>query len=80
MFDRPEEFDPNRDGLARHLSLGHGIHNCVGDSLARLEMETALAALARRQPGLRLVRPEVVSYKPLTQFQSPRELRVTPLA
>jgi cytochrome P450 len=37
-----------------HLAFGHGIHRCVGSELARIELVTALPALARRFPGLRL--------------------------
>ena len=35
-FDRPDIFDPDRDGL-RHLGLGRGAHYCIGAPLARLE-------------------------------------------
>ncbi|MER6101536.1 cytochrome P450 [Streptomyces sp. NPDC001832] len=36
-----------------HLSFGHGVHFCVGASLARLEASIALPALFARFPGLR---------------------------
>ncbi len=45
--------DPDRDA-AGHLMFGHGIHYCLGAALARMETETALAALISRFPGLRL--------------------------
>lgn len=41
----------------RHLSLGLGVHYCLGAALARLEMEVALAALIQRMPTLRLAVP-----------------------
>ncbi|MFI6497463.1 cytochrome P450 [Nonomuraea typhae] len=37
-----------------HLSFGHGIHQCLGQQLARIEMRIALPALLRRFPSLRL--------------------------
>lgn len=40
----PEVFDPARK-RPRHVSLGAGIHFCVGAPLARLEMQTALTTL-----------------------------------
>lgn len=55
----PSKFtDPDVLDLARadnqHLGYGHGIHYCLGAPLARLEGRTALAALLRRLPELRL--------------------------
>ncbi|MFI2667950.1 cytochrome P450 [Micromonospora carbonacea] len=41
--------DPNP-----HIAFGHGPHYCIGASLARLEIQAAIGALARRLPGLRL--------------------------
>ncbi|MET8078492.1 cytochrome P450 [Streptomyces sp. NPDC005303] len=53
--------DPDRLDLARdasgHLSLGHGIHYCLGAPLARAETEIALAALLERFPDLALAEP-----------------------
>ncbi|MFJ9848306.1 cytochrome P450 [Streptomyces sp. NPDC101150] len=52
-FPDPDTFDHRRD-LSGHLTLGHGIHYCLGAPLARMETETALGALISRFPGLRL--------------------------
>lgn len=51
LIDRPEA-GPNP------LSFGGGAHYCLGARLARIELETALGALLRRLPGLRLVELE----------------------
>ncbi len=49
---------PDRLDIARkpnhHLAFGHGAHACAGMNVARLEARIALAALARRLPGLEL--------------------------
>ncbi len=37
-----------------HLALGHGLHQCLGQQLARVEMRVAFPALLARFPGLRL--------------------------
>ncbi len=41
-------------GGARVLTFGAGVHNCLGASLARVELQEALAYLAPRMPGLEL--------------------------
>lgn len=40
-----------------HLSLGHGLHYCLGAALGRIEIQSALATLLRRFPRLRLAVP-----------------------
>ncbi|MFD2768421.1 cytochrome P450 [Micromonospora eburnea] len=37
-----------------HLAFGHGIHQCIGQNLARAEIRIAISALLRRFPRLRL--------------------------
>ena len=50
--------DPDRFDLARprvpHLAFGHGIHQCLGQQLARIEMRVGLSELVTRLPDLRL--------------------------
>ncbi|MFJ2032296.1 cytochrome P450 [Streptosporangium sp. NPDC087985] len=58
----PEKFpDPDTLDLSRqatgHLAFGHGIHQCLGQQLARVEMRVALPALFGRFPTLRLAVP-----------------------
>lgn len=52
----PDRFDVRRRQSGQ-LWLGHGIHYCLGASLARLEVEIALAVLLGRFPGLALAVP-----------------------
>ena len=53
-FPDPARADLLRPGAERHVSLGAGLHFCVGAPLARLEIRSALAVLFRRLPDLRL--------------------------
>ncbi|MFE1840973.1 cytochrome P450 family protein [Streptomyces sviceus] len=55
-FPDPDRLDLGRDASG-HLSLGHGIHYCLGAPLARAETEIALAALLERFPDLALADP-----------------------
>ncbi|PPK68444.1 cytochrome P450 [Actinokineospora auranticolor] len=52
-YDNPEKLDLSR-ARGPHLSFGHGIHQCLGQQLARVEMTIGFTELLRRLPGLRL--------------------------
>ncbi|UKY51242.1 cytochrome P450 [Streptomyces inhibens] len=54
--DDPERLDVGRPH-SPHLAFGHGIHQCLGQQLARVEMKAALSALLDRFPTLRLAVP-----------------------
>jgi len=41
----------------RHIAFGYGIHQCLGQHLARLELEIIFNALLDRVPTLRLAEP-----------------------
>lgn len=56
VFPDPDALDFTR--MARnHLAFGFGPHQCLGQNLARLELEIVLATLLRRVPTLRLAVP-----------------------
>jgi cytochrome P450 len=57
-FADPDHFDHERDARG-HMGFGHGAHFCLGASLARLEANAALSALAPQLPRLSRVTPEV---------------------
>jgi cytochrome P450 len=40
-----------------HLAFGHGVHQCLGQQLARIEMTVGYRELLRRLPNLRLAVP-----------------------
>ncbi|MEV1173558.1 cytochrome P450 [Nonomuraea sp. NPDC049784] len=56
-FERPDEFDIER-GARHHVAFGYGVHQCLGQNLARAEMEIALRTLFERIPGLRVTVPD----------------------
>ncbi|GLX07249.1 cytochrome P450 [Microbispora sp. NBRC 16548] len=65
-FPNPHVLDLRRqDG--GHLAFSHGIHQCLGQQLARVEMRVAFPALLNRFPTLRLAVPaEEVDLRPET--------------
>ncbi|MFJ7988459.1 cytochrome P450 [Streptomyces sp. NPDC096351] len=73
----PDSLDWTRSAR-HHLAFGFGIHQCLGQNLARAEMEIALGTLLRRLPGLRLADPaQEVPFKPGDTIQGMLELPVT---
>jgi unspecific monooxygenase len=56
-FASPDALDFTRDPN-QHLAFGLGIHYCLGAPLARLELQIALPALARRFPHLHRAEPD----------------------
>jgi cytochrome P450 len=53
VFASPDKLDLSREAR-QHLAFGHGLHQCVGQSLARAELQVGLPILFERLPGLRL--------------------------
>ena len=75
--DRADTLDVRRD-LRGHLAFGYGTHQCLGQSLARVELQTALPALLRRLPGLRVAVPlEQIVFRDDMSTYGVRELPVT---
>ena len=73
-FDRPGEFDPDRDNI-RHLGFGKGPHFCLGAPLARLEAAVALTKVTARFPHARLAGEPV--YKPNLTLRGMASLEVS---
>ncbi|MGW7533404.1 cytochrome P450 [Amycolatopsis sp. NPDC054798] len=55
-FPNPDELDVTRKATGQ-LGFGHGVHQCLGQQLARVEMRISLFRLFARFPGLRLAVP-----------------------
>jgi cytochrome P450 len=55
-FGEPSRLDPGRAG-GRHVAFGYGPHQCLGQSLARAELDIVYRALFTQLPGLRLAEP-----------------------
>ena len=56
QFSEPDVLDLSR-AYSPHLAFGHGVHQCLGQQLARVEMKVGFAALLERFPSLRLAVP-----------------------
>jgi cytochrome P450 family 103 len=58
VFEDAARFDiTRRDHPRWGLSFGYGAHRCLGEALARAELEEALTVLAEKKPNMRLAGP-----------------------
>ncbi|MER7766705.1 cytochrome P450 [Kitasatospora sp. NPDC096140] len=72
-----DELDLDRDAR-RHMAFGFGVHQCLGQPLARAELQIALATLFRRLPGLRLAVPRAeLAFRTESFIHGMRSLPVT---
>jgi cytochrome P450 len=56
QFPDADRLDVHRDAR-RHVAFGFGVHQCLGQPLARVELQVVYGTLYRRIPGLRLAKP-----------------------
>ena len=78
VFERPNEIDLNRKGIRNHFAFGGGIHYCVGNILARMEVIVAVEELLGRLDDIALDPPDfVVRYVPKLVVRNPESLPMT---
>jgi cytochrome P450 len=76
-FENPGTLDIRRNARGL-LSFGHGIHQCLGQQLARIEMRAGFEGLLRRFPNLKLAVPaDEVKLKTDMSIYGVHELPVT---
>jgi cytochrome P450 len=56
-FDEPDRLYLHRSGAGQHVAFGYGRHQCVGQQLARAELQIVFHTLFRRIPTLELAVP-----------------------
>ncbi|MFK0290339.1 cytochrome P450 [Streptomyces sp. NPDC090442] len=53
VFEAPDRLDIARPNSRHHVAFGYGIHQCLGQALARVELQVVIATLLRRFPTMR---------------------------
>ncbi len=74
QFADPDRIDITRDPN-RHVTLGHGVHYCLGAALARLELRVAVSSFLKRFPDYRLASDKII-YMDRTASRRPTSVPV----
>jgi cytochrome P450 len=70
-WDRPDDFDVERENVSRQVGFGYGVHACAGQGLSRLEMGALLNELAGRVERIELTgKPTVGVNSIIRAFES----------
>lgn len=76
QYENPDTFDIQRD-TKKHMAYGHGIHHCLGSSLADAEAQIAVGTLFKRLPNLRLLDQKIEIRTPFA-LRGAKKLMVAP--
>jgi len=77
-FPGGDQLGSRPPGDGTHLAFGHGVHQCLGQTLARVELQEALGEFCRRFSGARLAVPlEEVKYRGGAVVRGVHELPIT---
>ena len=78
-WQHPDRYEITRSSTG-HVGFGAGIHNCVGQVLARLEGEVVLAALARKTSAITITGPVRYRFNNSLRGLESLPLRLEPVA
>jgi cytochrome P450 len=76
-FADADVLDLARANARQHLAFGYGIHQCLGQPLARMELQIVLPEVFRRLPDLRIEPGQEVSFKQTSAAYGPSFMPVT---
>lgn len=77
VFADGEAFDVRRANAAKHIAFGTGLHTCMGNHLAKMELRIMLEALTQRLPHAELVADQTWVTSPNTSQRGPEHVRIT---
>jgi cytochrome P450 len=69
-FENAGECELDRHGAAKHLAFGTGVHRCLGEHLARLELRVVIEEFLRRFPDFEVVGDPTPSLWPVQGYSS----------
>ena len=77
VFAEPDLFDIARKNARSHLSFGFGIHYCLGNLLAKLQVRVVLEEITAKIPDLALVPSQEIAFGDNLSFRAPTTVAVT---
>ncbi|OMC39555.1 hypothetical protein A5742_04890 [Mycolicibacterium fortuitum] len=69
-FERADECQLHRRGAGKHLAFGTGVHRCLGEHLARLELRVVTREFLRRFADFEVVGSPIPSMWPVQGYSS----------
>lgn len=72
-----DQLDISRANAKDHMAFGWGRHRCLGEAIARQELQIALRELTRRLPHIQLVPGQSWEYSPNTSHRGIEHVYVT---
>ena len=57
IFEDPDRFNIHRQHARHHVAFGYGVHQCLGQHLARAEIRSVLELVVSRIPSVKLAVP-----------------------
>jgi len=64
VIDRPNDYIIDRERPRQHLSFGFGVHRCVGNRVAEMQLTIIWEEILKRFPRIELVAEPVRNYSP----------------
>ncbi|HTP78163.1 MAG TPA: cytochrome P450 [Rhizomicrobium sp.] len=77
-IERPNEYIIDRQNPRRHISFGYGIHRCVGNRLAEMQLRVIWEEILKRFPKIEVVAEPVHIASPFTKGYAQLLVRIPP--
>ncbi len=74
IFPNPDNFDLTRDNVSKHLAFGYGVHKCLGQRVAQMQLRVSYEKLFERFPNIEYTGK--ITYAPNTLVHAISKLEV----
>ncbi|HEV2366177.1 MAG TPA: cytochrome P450 [Caulobacteraceae bacterium] len=78
VIERPDEYIIDRERARHHLSFGFGIHRCMGNRLAEMQLRVIWEEILERYPTIEVMDEPVYVASPFTKGYASLKVRIPP--